>query len=72
MLVRRYVEAAQRKVYQRTYTPQQAAHGGTDYTRRHARFEKEFARLTVAVVGVQFTQADARAVLREYGPQGSM
>ena len=69
VIVRRYVEAAQRKVYRRTFTPQQAARGGTDYARRHARFEKEFARLTVAVVGVDFTEDDARAVLREYGPQ---
>ena len=30
VIVRRYVEAAQRKVYRRTFTPQQAARGGTD------------------------------------------
>ena len=66
--------AAQRKTLPggATYTPAQLAALDAKQRKRYAKFHgkvaKEFARMTTAVVGVQFSREEADAVLAEYRP----
>ena len=48
------------------------AKSAKNYKKKHAKFEKEFGRQTKAVIGVQFSQEDARKTLVEYdAPPGA-
>ena len=70
--VRRYVEAAQLKVYRASYTPAQVtaldAKAMKAYARKHKKFEAEFARQTKAAVPTEFSQEEAGDILAQYAP----